>query len=93
MDDKVVCRISICTARSPGIGGFHEHIKEGLDYIYVYRHPNTAHGAMAMRGEGRCFGIMSCISQATRKYYGYLEEKSCGMENLRVHQFKILATP
>ena len=35
MDDKVVCRISICTARSPGIGGFHEHIKEGLDYIDI----------------------------------------------------------
>ena len=33
MDDKVVCCISISTARSPGIGGFHEHIKEGMDYI------------------------------------------------------------
>ena len=35
MDDKVVCRISICTARSPGIEGFHVHIKEGVDYIDI----------------------------------------------------------
>ena len=33
MDDKVVCRISIRTARSPGIEGIHVHIKEGMDYI------------------------------------------------------------
>ena len=35
MDDKIVCCISICTVRSPGIEGFHVHIKEGVDCIDI----------------------------------------------------------
>ena len=35
MGNKVDCCISIFTARSPGIGGFHEHIKEDMGYTDI----------------------------------------------------------
>ena len=44
MGNKVVCCISIFTARSPGIGGFHEHIKEGMDYIDTPQYSTWRYG-------------------------------------------------
>ena len=60
----------IFVVKSPGNEKIQVFIEEGKVFkrgVYYIdnRHPKTAHITLAMRGEGRCLSIMSCVSLAT----------------------------